>query len=155
MVSSRDEVYRKFGETAEAAQLLETELGTLLLAQEAAREDLFVNENPERAAELLSQINAHTLGKLLKLLKPNITSIDELEALLLKALAERNRLSHSFYRQHNVRINSEEGRALMLQDLESVHVTVWDAYKAVMLVSGIDLDAVAEQVAKSSNHNGP
>jgi hypothetical protein len=30
MVNSLDDVYRKFGETAEAAQLLETELGTLL-----------------------------------------------------------------------------------------------------------------------------
>jgi hypothetical protein len=30
-MTSLDDVYRKFGETAEAAQLLETELGNILL----------------------------------------------------------------------------------------------------------------------------
>lgn len=29
----------------------------------------------------------------------------------------------------------------MLKDLESIHDTLLEAYKAVMLVSGIDLDA--------------
>jgi hypothetical protein len=55
-----DEVYRKFGEVAEAAQLL----------------------------------------------------------LLANALAERNQPFHSFYRKHNFRRNSKEGRAKMLEDLD-------------------------------------
>jgi hypothetical protein len=33
-MANRDDVYWKFGITAEAAQLLETELGTLILAVE-------------------------------------------------------------------------------------------------------------------------
>ena len=35
-----DDVYRKFGEASEAAQLLETELGTLLLWEQAIADDL-------------------------------------------------------------------------------------------------------------------
>jgi hypothetical protein len=57
-----------------------------------------------------------------------------------KALDERNRLFNSFYRQHNFRRNSDDGRQRMLDDLESVHKTLLDAYKAVMLLSGVDLD---------------
>ncbi|QJR09225.1 hypothetical protein DSM104443_00262 [Usitatibacter rugosus] len=29
----------------------------------------------------------------------------------------------------------------MLEDLESIHTTLLDAYKAVMLLSGVDLDS--------------
>ena len=36
-----DDVYRKFGETAEAAQLLETELGTALMVVGALRGEPF------------------------------------------------------------------------------------------------------------------
>ena len=105
MANSLDDVYRKFGETAEAAQLLETELGTLLFDINAAGEDLFANPNPKRASDLLNEINSSTLGKLLGRLKCK-TPIDELEALLVNALAERNRLSHSF-RSEERRVGKE------------------------------------------------
>src|SRR5215472_16520777 len=148
MVNSLDDVYRKFGETAEAAQLLETELGTLLSIVKAVGEDLFANPHRMRASELLKKIDSFTLGSLIKELLPipsaealqliqtqldtvlllisaatehlfvnrpdrtrtksNTQPIDELEALLKNALTERNRLSHSFYRQHNFRRNSDE-----------------------------------------------
>ena len=45
-----DDVYRKFGETAEAAQLLETELGTALMVVDALEENLLTAANPGRAA---------------------------------------------------------------------------------------------------------
>ena len=183
MANTLDDVYRKFGETAEAAQLLECELGTLLFLVKAVSEDLFVNPDRLRAFELHNKIDSFTLGTLLKELKSTPSaeavqlletqlgpllslvdavrdnlltnppdrmhatsqtrSIDELEALLVNALAERNRLSHSFYRQHNFRRNSDEGRALMLKDLESIHDTLLNAYKAVMLLTLVDLDDAA------------
>jgi hypothetical protein len=37
----------------------------------------------------------------------------------------------------------------MLNDLESIHDTLLEAYKAVMLLSGIDLDAVIGQLPTS------
>ena len=61
------------------------------------------------------------------------------------AKAERNRLIHSFYREHNFRRNSADGRALMLRDLEAMHEKIIDAYKAVMKLSGIDLDKIQMQ----------
>lgn len=131
-----DDVYRKFGEAAEAAQLLETQLGTALML---ARYEGSEVRNPV-AADLLESVNRHTLGQLLNALHIHDQSLDALDALLTKARDERNRLSHSFYREHNFRRNSEEGRALMLQDLEAIHAALLDAYKAVMLLQGVDLD---------------
>ena len=46
---TRDEVYQKIGEVAEAAQLLESELGTMLFTR-AIEEDLIKNEDALRAA---------------------------------------------------------------------------------------------------------
>lgn len=138
-----DDVYRKFGFASEAAQLLETELGTMLLHLNAVDEGLLSTPNPERATAIYETINRSTLGQIIQKLKSNgqsIDGLDELANLLSDALVERNRLSHSFYRQHNLRRNSEEGRALMMADLDSIHTKLLDAYKAVMLFSGIDLD---------------
>ncbi|HVA16441.1 MAG TPA: hypothetical protein VMV59_01880 [Candidatus Dormibacteraeota bacterium] len=139
---SLDDVYRKFGETAEAAQLIETELGTMLLAARCTEEGLLENKNPARATDILGSVNRHTLGQLFKDLKNHAQSLDVLEDLLLRALKERNRLFHSFYRKHNFRRNSDEGRALMLEDLEVIHSVLLEAYRAIMKLSGVDLDAM-------------
>jgi len=137
-----DEVYKKFGETCEAAQLLETELGNKLLVLRGLEEDLFASKDPKRAAQIVEDIDTSTCGKLITLLKKKSRVPDDLESLLCDALTERNRLSHSFYRQHNFRRNSEDGRTVMLADLELIHQTILKAYKAMLLLSGIDLDAV-------------
>lgn len=139
-----DDVYRKFGEAAEAAQLLETELGTMLILLEATNDGLITEPNPERAKDIFDSINRHTLGQLLNKLNNKTQLLDDLETLLLKAREARNRLSHSFFREHNFRRNSDEGRALMLEDLESIHNALLNAYKAVMLLSGVDLDTAIE-----------
>jgi hypothetical protein len=137
------DVYSKFGEVSEAAQLLETELGNLLLVTGIIEADLIDQPDPMRASALFEGISRKTLGQLLKSLNRSSDPIGRLETLLARALTERNRLSHSFYRQHNFRRNSEEGRANMMGDLEAIHAALLDAYKAVMLLSGIDLDKLA------------
>ena len=142
---SLNEVYRKFGEVSEAAQLLETELGTLLLVHKGAEAGLFETKNPEAAARILDQVSRNTLGQLLWQLRGNYDELDALESLLTVAKAERNRLNHSFYRKHNFRRNSADGRTLMLRDLETMHEKIIDAYKAVMKLSGIDLDKIQIQ----------
>lgn len=141
-MAAREEVYQKFGLAAEAAQLLETELGTLLLTFRGAEEGLFFGDNPDVARETLSQIDRSTLGRLLKQIGSRTDSPETVEAFFANALSARNRLMNSFYRQHGVGINSPEGRDLMLQDLERLHAVIFDAYKAALLLSGIDLDAV-------------
>jgi hypothetical protein len=139
---SLDVVYRKFGETSEAAQLLETELGTLLLREKAQAENL-LGEYGQRATEIMNGLNRQTLGALVRNAKAASQTLDEIAALLDRALRERNRLSHSFYRNHNFRRNSGEGRAVMMADLESIHDVLLQAYKALLMLSGIDLDAEA------------
>jgi hypothetical protein len=135
-----DEVYRKFGEVAEAAQLLETELGTIRLCVEAREHDLFAGDNGELATEIYNKINKSTLGELLKRLAKSAGFSGDVELLLANALAERNQLFHSFYRKHNFRRNSDDGCAQMLDDLDRKHETILDAYKAIMRLSGVDLD---------------
>ena len=153
-MTSLDEVYRKFGETSEAAQLLETELGTLLLQFQAVDEGLLRNGNPERAAQLLTDIDKSTLGRLLRRLNSE-SGVDLDEDLLLRARDVRNDLAHSFYRRHNLRRNTNDGRTIMLSDLEDMHTILMSAYKAVMLVSGIDLDQLARQDRKPPTEHLP
>jgi hypothetical protein len=135
-----DDVYCKFGFVSEAAQLLETELDNLLFAAGAAEQNLLDDPNPEAALRLINGINKQTLGRLFHNAKSSVERLAEVEELLERAVAARNRLSHSFYRQHNFRRNTNEGRAVMLNDLESLHDEILNAYKAVMLLSGIDLE---------------
>ncbi len=97
------------------------------------------------AADLYADISRQTLGQIIKNAKRHTEALTRLEPLLSKALEERNRLSHHFFRQHNLRINSDEGRAIMLADLESIHNVLLEAYKAVMLLSGVDLDALVKE----------
>ena len=140
---SLDDVYRKFGFASEAAQLLETELGTILFISGAVEKNLIETQDPDAATALYKSINRKTLGQLLRGVKNTSVSVEHLEELLSKALKERNRLAHSFYRQHNFRRNSESGCQVMLDDLEYIHEVLLEAYKAVMLLSGIDLDKVS------------
>ena len=81
----------------------------MLLISGAIDADLFVQPDPKRATTLLKFINRQTLGQLLNSLNRSTDSLSQLESILSKALTERNRLAHTFYREHNIRINSEAG----------------------------------------------
>jgi hypothetical protein len=48
-MASRDDVYAKFGITAEAAQLLETSLGTALMAIQGLQNSWHLQPQPEEA----------------------------------------------------------------------------------------------------------
>jgi hypothetical protein len=90
-------------------------------------------------------INRQTLGMLIKNANGKSQSVEAIAELLERALRERNRLSHSFYRRHNFRRNSGEGRAVMMQDLEAIHGVILLAYKALALLGGTDLDSLAKE----------
>ena len=144
-MATLDEVYRKFGEVSEAAQLLETELGTLLLTHKCIDGGLLDHPNAIRATAIYDRINKQTLGALVRSLGSIVDSIDDLEKLLSEAVASRNRLTHSFYLQHNFRRNSHDGRDVMLCDLEAIHEELLEAYKAVLLLSGVDLEKLVAE----------
>lgn len=61
-MATRKELYAKFGETAEAAQLFETELGTLLFVLSAFENGWHVTPDPKAARKTLDQIEAPPLG---------------------------------------------------------------------------------------------
>jgi hypothetical protein len=141
-VPTSDDVYRKFGHAAEAAQLLETTLANLLFVHGAASARQFENPDSDQARDLLKYVDRQSLGQLLKSLKLPTASLARLETLLAQALAQRNRLTHSFYREHNFRINTDDGRAIMMKDLERIHDTLLDAFREVLHLTGIDLEKV-------------
>lgn len=146
---TRDDIYRKFGEVAEAAQLIETDIGTAQLFLRAVEGGMItptLEVDSRRAAELLAKIDRQTLGQHIKETKQITNALDQIEPMLSAALKERNRLFHHFYREHNIRINTAAGRAIMLADLEAAHDTLTKVYKMLSLLSGIDLDALAEQI---------
>jgi hypothetical protein len=140
IVPSLDEIYRRFGEVAEAAQLLETELGNLAIDVGIAENASTLLNNPTNARALLGRIDRKTLGRLLCGLKGKSDVLLSLEKILDEALRARNRLSHSFYREHNFRRNSEDGRAIMLDDLCSLHEAILGAYKALLEAFGVDFE---------------
>lgn len=137
-----EQVHRQFGEAAEAGQLLETHLGNMMLEHHVHAENMIDVKNPERAKELLDEINKYTLGQLLRKFHKSGPTLKSLEAQLEKALDERNRLAHRFFRYHNLRRNSAEGRDIMLNDLVAIHDVLIEAYQVVMLLDGIDIEAM-------------
>jgi hypothetical protein len=147
---SLDDVYCKFGFVAEAAQLIETELGTALLFYDIVDAELISHETLKvtdrvAAQEIAARIDRQTFGQLLKNNKKYRGELDALEPLLSDALDARNRLSHHFYREHNLRRNTDAGREIMMADLEAMHTVLLAAYKALMLLSGTDLDKMAAE----------
>ncbi|WP_412776835.1 hypothetical protein [Thalassospira lucentensis] len=141
---SLDEVYRKFGEVSEAAQLLETELGTMLMMLECTDAELLQNPDPEKAGRIRDQVNKKTLGRLISKLKDRGEVIEGLEDTLEEALDARNFMNHSFYRYHNFRRNTSAGCQIMFEDLERIHSKILQAYTAVLLLSGVDLDKLVK-----------
>ena len=143
-MATRDELYAKFGITAEAAQLFETELGTLLLGARGLGGNWHVEPSPEEGGRLLEEINRSTLGHLLKTLKRHVEFKPDLETKLTSALKARNRLTHGFYERHNFKIQTDEGRDQMIADLELLHEELFQAWQLAsamtLLLSDIILD---------------
>ena len=143
-MATLDDVYRKYGEVSEAAQLLEIQLGNLVLSHKSI--EAGVPEDPDRATEIYRSITKKTLGRLIQSAGTITNSKAELAGLLGGALDSRNRLTHSFFLQHNFRRNSDHGRDVMLRDLEVIHEELLDALKAVSLLSGVDLDKLVAEL---------
>lgn len=143
-MATRDELHAKFGITAEAAQLFETELGTLLLSITALENGWHLTPDPNRARKALDEIEAHTLGRLLGVLKGKVAFDEHLGERFESALKARNRLNHGFYEKHNFKIQTDEGRDEMIAALEELHEELFQAWR---VASGLTT-ATAELLAK-------
>jgi hypothetical protein len=143
-VASRDDLYCKFGITAEAAQLFETELGSLLLAAQGAKKGWHVQPDPERGRKLLDEIDRHTLGQALSSVK-SVVKIDDYSInSFAGALKARNRLMHGFFERHAFKIQTDEGRDEMIADLELLHAELFRAYQLASAMTHIALEFILE-----------
>lgn len=136
-MASSDDVYRKFGMAAEAAQVLETELSTLLLGVRGLANDWHI-EGPEREAGLkaMAEIDSQTLGSMLKALRKVVQIDDLLVSKLTSALGARNLLTHGFFERHNFKMLSDDGRDAMIADLETLHDELLQGWQSASAMSG-------------------
>lgn len=148
---SLDALYARFGLTAEAGQLLETELGTLLIADAIKLHGLDKVRNKVLAKKILEEIDRKTLGQLIQTLRKQRTVPPEFESELEIALSERNRLNHSFYMEHNLRKQSEDGRQIMIADLEVIHERIQKAYQTARSLTNIKISADALAKAQTGH----
>lgn len=134
-MATRAQLYAKFGETAEAAQLFETKLGTLLLCVRGLEQGWHAEPDGEAAAKLLRDIDRSTLSQLLAKLRVSFRFDEALTAQFDSALRARNRLNHGFYERHNFAIQSDEGRDAMSADLMALHEELFDAWRSANSIS--------------------
>lgn len=144
-MATREELYAKFGITAEAAQLFETELGTLLLCAQGLENGWHVVPDGASGRDLLRDIDKSTLGGLLSKLKRHVEIDDDLSARFASALSARNRLNHGFYERHNFKIQTDEGRDKMMADLEALHDELFGAWQLVSAMTSLASDIVTRE----------
>jgi hypothetical protein len=143
-LATRDELYAKFGVTAEAAQLFETELGTLLLCARGIEHGWHVEPDPDSARKLLDEIDRFTLGRLLGNIKKCVAVDEGLADRFASALKARNRLFHGFYEKHNFKIQTDEGRDAMIADLEVLHEELFSAWQVASAMTALSTAFVLE-----------
>ncbi|TCT06530.1 hypothetical protein [Aquabacter spiritensis] len=144
-MATRNELYAKFGITAEAAQLFETELGTLLLCARGLESGWHVVPDGASGRDLLRDIDRSTLGGLLTKLKRHVEIDDDLSARFASALAARNRLNHGFYERHNFKIQTDEGRDVMMADLEALHEELFTAWQLAGAMTSLASEVIMRE----------
>lgn len=147
-MATRNELYAKFGITAEAAQLFETEIATLLLFASSIENGWHVTPDQVSARRTLDQIEAHTLGRMIGVLKGKVAFDEDLAERLASGLKARNRLNHGFYERHNFKIQTNEGRDVMIADLEELHEELFQVWRTASDLTTI----MAELVTKLRNN---
>ena len=100
----RYELYAKFGIAAEAAQLFETELGTLLLGFRGSEKNWHIEPDGAAARVVVDKIDRSTLGKHLDDLRNYINFEGGVEDVFFSGLAARNQLAHGYFERHGLRI---------------------------------------------------
>jgi hypothetical protein len=161
-MATREELYAKFGITAEAAQLFETELGTFLLQLRGMEKGWHIAPDGEQARILFDQVDQSTLGSLLGRLKKHARFDGDLEGQLSSALKARNQLIHGFYERHNFKIQTNEGRDEMIADLERLHTELFQAWQRASAMTTITRELMLQQRAENgytaengANQHGP
>lgn len=140
-MATRDELYAKFGITAEAAQLFETSLGTVVLCAKGFNEGWHMTPDGDAATKALQDIDGSTLGRLLGKFRDELRIEPTIADQFSRALKVRNRLFHGFYERHNFKIQTAEGRDDMIADLEEMHEELFRAWRVAEGIAQVLHDA--------------
>lgn len=118
-----DELYAKFGRTAEMAQVMELEAGNLALSYVLTAFDVnnLTREQKLFLRSLSEDIDRRTFGNLVNILKKSMNVDQAIKDAVDSALEKRNYLTHRFFRTHNFAIHSAEGRAKMIEELSNLY----------------------------------
>lgn len=116
------DLYARFGIASEAAQVQEMEAGNLAIAYLAVIVDTakITPAETEVLRAVINDLNRKTVGAMFRLLKEFSTIDQAIRDILDKALERRNYLTHRFFRTHNFAIQSEAGRAAMIEELDQI-----------------------------------
>jgi hypothetical protein len=71
---------------------------------------------------------------------------------LSNGLKARNRLFHGFYEKHNFKIDTDEGRDIMMQDLDALHADLLAAYWLASAMTG-SMAEILEKDAAAGGRN--
>jgi len=137
-MSKMHDVYQMFGEVSELTQLLETELGTLLISTFEVNPER-VAENPELAWLFVDDAYQEAFHHFVssKKVKGDKTKIIQT---LNEAFVAQHRLRHCFFRDHH---NNDVHE--MLTALNDISLVLLNGYQAVLRLSGIEIEGKATQ----------
>ena len=141
-MSSREDVYLAVGKALELCQLLETDIGTALLALDGLDTKSYRNPDAEAYKRLQRAIDDQTLGRSLSQIKKRLDIKEDIETLFNNALDARNFLAHRFFPHHNVRIFAPEGCDHMIAHVEQLRDKLTPAYSSAQHLSEILVSAV-------------
>ena len=154
-MTSRDELYQKFGVTAEAAQLFEADLGSIMLSVNGLKHDWHIAPDRSDAQKLYEKMGKLTLGNLLRQTCQDVSFDDNTFCIFDAALDARNKLFHGFFERHNFKIQTDEGRAIMMADLEQLHDKLINAWRIASAISAHLLVKLIAEVAETESKRAP
>jgi len=125
--SDLDELYAFLGAALFVAQGLELEVTNLIVGVQGAASPSLL---PGATTAMFEELEGKTFGGLLADVRRHAAVDTETEALLRRALKERNRLVHDFFSGHDENVYSEAGRREMIEDLRSIIALFCDADEA-------------------------
>jgi hypothetical protein len=123
-----EDVYHDAGRALEAACLLETELGTCLLALDALETGSFANPDADAYLRLCEAIDSNTLGRSIRAIKNKLSITENLDSVFQDALEARNFLAHRFFPHHGMNVHDPDGRDEMVAHIDKLHDAIWRAY---------------------------
>jgi hypothetical protein len=123
-----EQVYHDAGRALEAANLLETELGTCLLALDALETRSFANPDADAYARLCEAIDSNTLGRSIRAIKSKLSITENVDVVFRDALDARNFLAHRFFPHHGLKIHDPAGRDEMVAHIDRLRDAIWSAY---------------------------